>query len=98
MSSTRWVAKGRRQKKYAERAELSSARHVIGRFTLDGDRVLLEAIAMQPGYWIDLAAPLTREFSCFYRWRTRQAAWQWLARHPDSRLQIVNTAALPGHD
>lgn len=93
------LSERRRDAKYAARATLAEARHVVGRFVLAGNVVLLEAVEMSPAYYIDPRAPLTREYSKFARWRTRQAAWQWLQRNGDvGCLQVVNLEQLPGCD
>ena len=92
------VMRERAHDKQVQRGQAQRGRYVVGRFTLDADGVYLEAVAWQIGFWIDDRAPLTRSFTKFARWRTRQGARQWLLRHLDPRCQIVNLQQLRGRE
>jgi hypothetical protein len=79
-----------------ERARRSAGSWVIGRFLIKEDRVRFEAVPELPGFVLDSRAPLTSSVTSWYRWCTRQAARQWLIRHPDPRCQPVNLQQLRG--
>lgn len=93
------VMRQRAHDKQVQRQQATRGRYVVGRFILDGSTVVLEAVAWVVGvYTIEAPHDLQRDFSTFARWRTRQAARQWMLRHPDPRCQIVNLEQLPGRD
>jgi hypothetical protein len=88
----RWKAKQR------QRHDVAQGKWIVGRFILTaGSTVILEAVREDPGgHWFDPAHPHTTNFKMFYRWRTRQAARQWLMRHPDPRFEPINLGTLRG--
>src|SRR5207253_11239453 len=73
--ASRRVILARFKAKQRQRADVAAGRWIVGRFILDGNTVLLEAVREDPGgHWFDPAHPFTRNFKLVYRWRTRQAA------------------------
>jgi len=63
---------------------------IVGRFVLTAGIIHIEAVRLQPGWWIDDAAPLTASLDQFARWRTRQGARQWLLRHARPACHLIN--------
>lgn len=93
MKRRRGAALTRRQR--ARRGTFILARWII----LDDGTLSLEGIAMQPGYWIDRSAALTRSLQGLYRWATKQACYQYRKYNrkynPNYEgLQVINLKAL----
>ena len=67
---------------------------IVGGFVLFDGGVILRAVRMGPAYEID--GSLTTEARRFARWRTKQAAWQWLQLRPDlaRRLRVIHLGRL----
>lgn len=85
----------RRKRYYARREKRAKGSYILGRFCVSPEGVFfIEAVAEQPGFWIDKAAPLTTNSRQFYRWSTRQSARQYhifnLQRLPP--VMLINLA------
>jgi hypothetical protein len=87
--------RARRDAKLEQRALAANGPWVVGRFMVDRAGVVhLAAVRLEPGWWVDDAAPLTVDLRSMARWRTRQGARQWLRRHRRPGCRLVNLERL----
>jgi hypothetical protein len=87
------VIRARARAKHRQRAEASLGPWVIGRFIAHDGQVILQAVPIEIGFWINDAARLTTQLAKMARWRTRQGARQWLLRHPRQGCELINIHA-----
>lgn len=88
------VISARAADKQRQRELTATGPWVIGRWIVRGGVVHLEAVRVEPGWWVDDAAPLTTDLASFARWCTRQGAGQWLQRHARPGCHLVNLEQL----
>lgn len=62
------------------RGDYKSHRFVVGNFALEAGRVVLRCVYMGRAYDVPRPPVFTTDATCFYRWRTRQAATQFRDR------------------
>ncbi|HYU02098.1 MAG TPA: hypothetical protein VEK85_17140 [Gemmatimonadales bacterium] len=87
--------RARAQAQQERRALDANGAWVVGRWVVDAQGVVsLEAVRLEPGWWVDDAAPLTSNLRTFARWRTRQGARQWHRRHRRPGCRLVNLERL----
>lgn len=84
-------AKLKEQQRMAETSPLT-APWVIARFLLEVDppSIRIHAICRTAVYTIDEDGPLSPNPARWARWRTRQAAHQWLNSHPRDGVRPMN--------
>lgn len=84
------VMSERQRQKQQQRQLAREGVYVIGEFRSTKGAIVLFAIPLQPGWWIDRSADLTPDLLKMNRWRTRQAARQWMILNQRTRCRIVN--------
>ena len=90
------VLAARRAAKIAQRVAAAAGSWVVGEFLVIDGVVCFAGVALQPGYWIDDTAELVVHVDRMAKWITRQAARQWLLRHPSERRRLLNLQTLKG--
>lgn len=76
----------------AERADYcrNSGEFICCALCLKDGALVVRAVSLQPGWWFDANSPLGDCIGLFYRWRSRQAAHQWLQAHlPYAGLRVL---------